>query len=51
MFNQGIVLYETSLKGPKNYTFWVVVHDMALVYLDDQYKGSIQRDSDKGLDK
>lgn len=43
MFNQGLVLYETSLSGPKSYTFEVIIHDIAFVYVNGQYNQTIVR--------
>lgn len=34
MYNQGLVLYETTIKGPFEYVYQIVVHDVAFVYLD-----------------
>lgn len=43
MYNQGFVLYETTLKGPKNYDFDTIIHDIALVYIDGQYNQTVYR--------
>ena len=43
MFHQGIVVYETTIKGPNSYVFEVIVHDIALIYLDGVYLNTILR--------
>lgn len=44
MFNQGFVVYETLLSKRK-YFFAGVVHDYALLYLDNVYAGTLDRSS------
>lgn len=34
MFNQGIVMYETNIKGPKVYKIETIVHDVGLFIVD-----------------
>lgn len=34
MYNQGLVLYELAIKGPSEYVYKLIVHDIALVYVD-----------------
>ena len=46
MFNQGMVLYETIIKGPEKYLFELQVHDFALVYIDDKFFISFNRSAD-----
>ncbi len=38
-----MLLYETNLKGPSKYEFEIIVHDLALVYLDGQYQETLVR--------
>jgi hypothetical protein len=44
MYKQGMVLYETTLKGPFKYEFDIIVHDLALVYLDEKYQETLVRE-------
>jgi len=37
MYNQGLVLYELTIKGPSEYAYKLIVHDVALVYVDGQF--------------
>ncbi len=34
MFNQGMVLYETTITGPKIYKFDTIIHDIGLIFVD-----------------
>lgn len=43
MFNQGIVVYETKLQKEKDYSFDIVVHDFAVVFLGDKFIQAIDR--------
>lgn len=36
MYNQGIVVYETTLTKDINYNVKIIVHDFALVYIGDK---------------
>lgn len=42
MYDQGFVVYETVLQK-KNYSFTAVVHDYAIVYLDNVYIAHLNR--------
>jgi hypothetical protein len=43
MFHQGILVYETLLKGPKTYNFDIKVHDYGIFYLDDNLLYNLYR--------
>lgn len=43
MYNQGIVVYETSLQNDRDYDLKVVVHDYAVVYLGNNVISTFDR--------
>ena len=47
MFNQGFVVYETSLTKKTLYRFRMEVHDYGLVYLDGNFVTSLDRCTQK----
>ena len=46
MFNQGIVVYSTSLP-PGKFHYSIVIHDYALIYLDNELIEIIDRSIEK----
>ena len=44
MYQQGFVLYETTLKEKKDYLFNVTFGDFMMVYVDGKFQGSLARE-------
>ena len=47
MFNQGFVVYETSLNQKTTYKFRAEVHDYGLVFVDGYFVMTLDRSSQK----
>jgi hypothetical protein len=43
MYDQGIAIYQTELPTQGSYRFKITVHDLAMIYLDDQFVTSVMR--------
>jgi hypothetical protein len=43
MYNQGLLLYETTLTDAKKYYFQLVIRDFAVVFIDDNFVKTLTR--------
>jgi hypothetical protein len=43
MYNQGLLLYETTLPEARRYLFQLVIRDFAVIFVDDSFVSTLTR--------